>query len=645
MHNIYTQNWFGNIPAKVAARQAATSIDWSEKVKNFVEYLYSTTEIYRFAHNRKALQDELTSVVSAMGAKCNSLRVNAKGGDSYTDGKNVVIGMKAPEGKKFANNGHMLDVLYGLTLHEGAHLLYTDFESFRHKGTALNNPLVKHLQNLLEDTVIERALSIKKPGYAKFLNVTNEFYFNDLATSLVTEPRVNELDEFDAILFLLCEHPSTIAEVPAKMLDKYAELFVKVKEIIDSYGLGTYTDDIVTGRCISAAIDIKNLLNNYFDLKNASNEEKKYSTQPNEVGEPAEGMFSMMEADESSTSRQLSNTVRSRSSISETNMNERDYSYMMDRAMSDIEAAEIEEENEKLAELLEDDEDIKVAPKPSHTVRMMPAKGGSSSMYASLTNLMKPMSNRAKKIIVKNAVVEKDTLNIVDRRRNGQLDTTKFAEALQDINTVFSQRLMSKKKQTNSSKYAFVLCLDESGSMLCKLNGTRYGKNAHNMVSALAVMFYNALKTMPDIELYIYGHGDFVVPYYNGKNLNNPAAFAERKIQGNQFEASAFDLILRDVRRQTNLPIVLMNITDSMYAAGKEYTDLLEYHKSQGTSFSVFSLLTSGTNDEYVKNANDTLYGEGNWGIMKGNSEEALIEMIDKMAEVVANNYVGKKVR
>ena len=109
------------------------------------------------------------------------------GGDSYTDGKSVVIGTKL-EGKDF-------DPAVGLALHEGSHIAFTDFKLLRKFSSNLrlqgldpecnmsmhHEQIIKDLLNWIEDRRIDFLIYTNAPGYRMYYESMYNKYFNDKA--------------------------------------------------------------------------------------------------------------------------------------------------------------------------------------------------------------------------------------------------------------------------------------------------------------------------------------------------------------------------------------------------------------------------------------------------------------------------------
>ena len=139
-------------------------------------------DLYKLASSKRAISNFVNIVTN------DSIPVifNTRG-NSYTDGKSVVIGSNVVEPKDF-------DVAVGLALHEGSHIKLSDFKLLHDiynlipqhikdgaikKG--INNPIgiIKDLWNVVEDRRIDRYVFDSAPGYRDYYRAMYDKYFND----------------------------------------------------------------------------------------------------------------------------------------------------------------------------------------------------------------------------------------------------------------------------------------------------------------------------------------------------------------------------------------------------------------------------------------------------------------------------------
>jgi len=139
-------------------------------------------DLYKLASAKKAIANFVNIVTN------DDIKVtfNTRG-NSYTDGKSVVIGANIVEPKDF-------DVAVGLALHEGSHIKLSNFQLLsdiynlvpQHikdgaikKG--IHNPIsiIKDLWNYVEDRRIDQFVFNSAPGYRDYYRSMYDKYFND----------------------------------------------------------------------------------------------------------------------------------------------------------------------------------------------------------------------------------------------------------------------------------------------------------------------------------------------------------------------------------------------------------------------------------------------------------------------------------
>ena len=99
----------------------------------------------------------------------------SSGHASYTDGKEVVISAKLNENE--------FDSTVGLALHEGSHILLTDFKSLPRlyhdvRFTSSDIGIIKDLTNIIEDRRIDNYVYNAAPGYRSYYQALYDRYFN-----------------------------------------------------------------------------------------------------------------------------------------------------------------------------------------------------------------------------------------------------------------------------------------------------------------------------------------------------------------------------------------------------------------------------------------------------------------------------------
>jgi hypothetical protein len=139
-------------------------------------------DLYKLAASKRAISNFVNIVTN----QTIPVKFNTRG-DSYTDGKSVVIGSQVTDPADF-------DVAVGLALHEGSHIKLSNFDTLREiynlvpsiikdgaikKG--INNPIsiIKDIWNVVEDRRIDYYVFTSAPGYRDYYRAMYDKYFND----------------------------------------------------------------------------------------------------------------------------------------------------------------------------------------------------------------------------------------------------------------------------------------------------------------------------------------------------------------------------------------------------------------------------------------------------------------------------------
>ena len=166
-------------------------------IDNLSDVQKKSLDLYKLASSKRAIANFVNIVTN------ESIPVKFKErGDSYTDGKSVVIGSKIEQPKDF-------DVAVGLALHEGSHIKLSDFkllndiyslvpnhikEGAIKKGITNTLGTVKDLWNYVEDRRIDNYVFKSAPGYRGYYRKMYDKYFNDrlIDKALLTDEFTDE---------------------------------------------------------------------------------------------------------------------------------------------------------------------------------------------------------------------------------------------------------------------------------------------------------------------------------------------------------------------------------------------------------------------------------------------------------------------
>ena len=218
----------------------------------------STVEMLRLSAHRRAIGN----FVNILTNKNIPVKFYKKG-DSYTDGKSVVLSAEVKPEK--------FDVAVGLALHEASHINLTNFSTFGsysvpqslreifesknvYNGEVWN--LIKNLTNWIEDRRIDQYIFNTCPGYRDYYRALYDEYFNDkvIDKGIVSDEFTDETIDSYMFRVINLTNPNTVLS-KLKGLAKIYSL-VELKNI--SRLLSTYDSLIVAeqiAEIIGLAID------------------------------------------------------------------------------------------------------------------------------------------------------------------------------------------------------------------------------------------------------------------------------------------------------------------------------------------------------------------------------------------------------
>ena len=578
---IFSQDWFNRTKEFVANNNTSSFVQVSME-DNYCTFLYSENRINELLNNKMLLLDELYSIIRMLDL--GTVRILLKNNDIHacTTGDYIEIGINF-EDKKLSNPAK-LDVIIGLLLHEACHCLYTDFK-YGNSIMGKYHPLVHHIHNVIEDELIEQKLGAKFPGYMNFVKKVKYYFWNGKKTS----KDMLDKDDFQTALNLLLfvvRYPMYIQNLPEKTLNKFAPLFENIKHIMRDCSCFNLKDEFCTINSTASAIQIFELLISYFniDMKLYEDTQDIFDIFSGGLGEICDSISEEITPEEA---QKYHRTV-------EKSAKEEDKEFELEN-----ERKEVGSEKSKL-----------------RAISIYNSYLREVSPYISMiTKLLKP--NEFKK----NYISERF-------RKNGSLDPSRLANAMCNEKLIYRQ--IKEKIEKIDSRYTVLITIDESGSMK--------GGKINTVASKLAVLFYEGFATLENVELFIYGHGDMVYKYIDPYNCDK-FALGARNQQGGQNEVRSYNIILSEVRKLTDRPIIMFNITDSAYLSNP---DMIKEEIDKFRKDNIFVNLICL--DHHFKNSygdmNDKIYGKGNW-VLYDPQEFAMVNytyIINELVRIIKTN-------
>lgn len=518
------------------------------------------------------------NTISAMDIP-SKVTVRLGGGGSCTEGRNVYVATDYFDDDALAT-GEKLDIFLGLTAHEGSHLLYTEFPMM--KKAAGVHPLCAKLLNIIEDERIERNLGEDKPGLANYLKAVKRHYFGRYSGMTEGSEEASPLQKILNCILGLIRYPRLLRE---EEMVEFGELLLKVEKILTPYPDSTASAERAAEKIFE--LIIKEYGRESGSAKEDSGEGK---ASPEESGREKTSPDKREDSTDESDSGDSGEGTDSESDSGEDNAEDTGEDLPSERSREESVKA-MESDLEKIAEALEEVAGGPVQPdvegcsalrgdqlaEAVSTDRELLAKicegevetGSSKDViftrqkeyrdgYMSALEEVKQYVPAVRKV-VKGRCVEYSLTHL--GMRSGVLDTGKLAEAVQGVPTVYK-----RQGEVRSDRACVCMLVDESGSMY------RHGR----MLAArkTAVLLNEALSSIPNIELFIYGHtadcersGVTELNIYREKGYAPKYALGSLEPRSNNRDGLAILETALRVRKQTKEEVLMFIISDGEPAA------------------------------------------------------------------------------
>ena len=553
-------------------------LGWEESLKEgtpYSSYLLDSPSMEELIKRAYALA---RNTISAMDIP-SKVTVRLGGGGSCTEGRNVYVATDYFDDDALAT-GEKLDIFLGLTAHEGSHLLYTEFPMMR-KAAGVH-PLCAKLLNIIEDERIERNLGEDKPGLANYLKAVKRHYFGRYSGMTGGSEDASPLQKILNCILGLIRYPRLLRE--EEMLE-FGELLLKVEKVLTPYPDSTASAERAAEKIFE--LIIKEYGRESGSAKEDSGEGK---ASPEESGREKTSPDKSEDSTDESDSGESGEGTDSESDSGEDNAEDTGEDLPSERSREESVKA-MESDLEKIAEALEEVAGGPVQPdvegcsalrgdqlaEAVSTDRELLAKicegevetGSSKEVifsrqkeyrngYMSALEEVKQYVPAVRKV-VKGRCVEYSLTHL--GMRSGVLDTGKLAEAVQGVPTVYK-----RQGEVCSDRACVCMLVDESCSM-CRQGRMAAARNT-------AVLLNEALLSIPNIELFIYGHtadcersGITELNIYREKGFAPKYALGSLEPRSNNRDGLAILETALRVRKQTKEEVLMFIISDGEPAA------------------------------------------------------------------------------
>jgi hypothetical protein len=458
-------------------------------------------------------------------------------GDSATDLKTVTVCTEYFDDKTLTV-GAKLDIFMGLTIHEGCHVLYTT--PTKPEDFGVNKRIIHTLWNIIEDERIEEKLGETKPGFARFLEKSRYYYFDQYYLDAGMIDEVAEKTDAEQLLNLILRIIRYPVYLKEEDFERFGFYLKKIKEI-----LLPFPDS--TKAALDAAKRIYEVIRDFYRDKETADTEGMGSSCSDEE------LDRKIDSDASEMLEGLSKLTGAETADS------KEAKTLGDDDM----ATTVKDKGGLLGEICEglvelgSGTDTYFTPAPSDASRY-------EKSYQRVRRYVPAISK-----IIRGHCRE---YKLIHRSmRSGVLDTNKLAEAIQGVSTVYI-----REGEVKSDRVAVCVLIDESGSM----SGERI-----EAARDTAVLLNEAVGSIPQVELFIYGHtGDIrtsrstELHVYREKGYSPKYALGSVRACCENRDGIAIYEVAQRVRKQTQLPVLFFILSDGAPCAGSYHGESAMNH-------------------------------------------------------------------
>ena len=491
----------------------------------YSDYILSPTSDEELISTAFRLAEDMIKVMDAPF----KVRVRISPDSSRTDGKTVWVATEVFDDTDLPI-GNRIDTFLGLTIHEGCHLLYTDFSAYQ----GLTNRIVKFLENILEDERIERILGEQKPGLANFLKASKYYYF-DRYVQKMSQKGDMQLDTFSRMLnciVSLVRYPKTVNEAD---LAEFADTLMRVRPLLTPYPKST-------AQCIEVAEKIYEIIKDHLNDEEKQNQKESASGEGDpQTGQPKPGTGKKM------TAKQIAKKVEQGMNDVFDSIKEALESLTEDPEKSgissDSQSETVKAERNLVGKICEGRAE-RGTQKGCMVIKEKPCKDRYMDSLSRVRKYIPAISKSLKCSSMEYQLVHRGM-------RSGMLDTGKIAEAFQGVPTVYM-----REGQVKSDRIAVCILIDASGSM--------YGEG-ETAARDTAVLLNEAIGTLQNVDLYIYGHstdGGTALYVYREKSFCPKYALGSTDSRWGNNDGTAIREAAARVRKHTKENVLFFMISD-----------------------------------------------------------------------------------
>ena len=585
------RDWFSNMRSQDTfvhknVEHALTHL--KRKNESYSEYAFGKIFEGKDCINQIKTARELAQMI------CNTIspsrtKVQLGGKESFTNGKTINIASDYFLDTKLTP-GQKADILIGLTIHEAAHIAYTDIE--KNSNWIQSRPkneqrLSKNIMNILEDERIEMLVGEEKPGYADYLGEVKKKYFD---REFQPKPSQERLVRFMNTLIKIIRFPAGISD---ELIEEEYDNLVAIKKALPSIPK-TPQDTIEATRKIVEVM--KNIIKEENENKQQQQTENKSNSESESQesnGQNSSEENQSQDNNASDASSETSNGSSNDSSSSSSNGSSNGSSDMASDSSSSStgndSSGNTGSKNEQQEQKTESFEDAINSNEMDKLLSSLEAINNQNEEDNSICNSFgnnetdyingnaeKTNSGSNKYFIKKpegNKVIYNDALNQVKKyipalrksvscrsqeseycmedQKSGRLNADKLSKLRTGSTNIFT-----RKGEITTDGICICVLIDESGSMAWY--------NRSEKARETSILITEAVKKLNKVEAFVYGYTTGVLNIYQERNLCDNYALGSIHSDSGTPTGDAMKIAAERVRKYTTTPCLMLVITDGL---------------------------------------------------------------------------------
>ena len=586
---VLMSDWLGNLREEGTFIHKNTKGSIERKVSKgsaFSDYFLGNTAGMREDDLLRQGREIAQTVVNGMTAE--NIKVQL-GTDSYTDGSTINVSSDYFDDRSLSV-GEKIDILVGYSTHEAAHVNYSDFERLQKmnetlKGSPVERDVKSTIANILEDERIEYKLGEDMPGLSDYLGCCKKHSFGSFEKDKkndrieATEP----IPRFLNTLIGAVRYPTMLKE--EQIIENYDELNA-VRKILSPFPESTEAVFSATEKIYDV---MKEIIKKDLEEKQKRQQEEQQQQQSQQGQGGGQSSGSGQGQQDQRQNQDQSGNGQSDQNGQQQNqqqadgqgsqspsagqgngqISKKDIQQALEQALQSGDCQKLISAMKKNAEAPKSNgqnDSSLIQGYSSENTKMYvngdaEKEGGNEGGSGRITYMRKVGGNAE----VYNTALRKvkkyvPAMTKALRCRTTEKDYELQGEASGKLNTnklvslrCGNENIFTKRGNVTCDSACICILIDESGSMNAKRK---------DAARETAVLVNEAVKHIPNLELFTYGYTDNEMNIYCERNNANKYALGSTRSHGGTPTGQAMAIAAQRVRKMTQNKCLMLVITD-----------------------------------------------------------------------------------